>query len=982
METITFLQTVLPSDGLFCAASPFQNGKGFEHLVHDSIEHLALSSLTTDHHRKNAYFALGTLKERQVLRQQPDGSIKQVVRTQDNIHQLKTFFLDIDVKPGEPDEHYEILTDAWHALWGFITAAGLPSPYVVCSGGGLHVYFPFTEPLNKSDWTTEANKLKELCKHYKLKCDHQLTANCANVLRVPGTNNWKTGEARLVYVMLEGKVTPLEEFVAILDAKVAEHDLVVRQHQPSQHKSSILDAMMVGNDPINPGPVIANCQQINNAIVRQGNINEPYWYAALQLVRHFQNGNNIAHALSQGHPEYSHDKTEQKLDQLKIANVGPTSCAKFDDVNPGGCKGCAYRERVANPVSIVRLISAPPPTLEVKFEEPVAPVQPQQPIVASEVEYQQVSTVMVEVNGQFSTLPPPPKPYLRNAMGEVLMIKADDKGNESEPAKILDHDLYPFKREMSRDEGGEVVWFRRFLPHDGWRDFAVPTSALYAPDKIFKVLADNGVLPLQSAKQHVVSYMTAYSKELQKVGKAVEMHSHFGWLEDGETFVIGDRVYHKDGRVVKSGVAKPIQDEAKSLEMKGDINVWKQAFGLYNRDGYEPWAFMAMLGFGAPLLRFFHDYKGVIVDLYGPSGSGKSTATKFAASIFGSPKQNILRLDDTSVSKFKVLGTYHNLPVTLDEITNIHPKELSQFAYSVTEGREKRRMSQDATLRSDSQEWHTLILASSNAKIMDKLTMAKGNAAAEQYRVFEMHAPDKKDGITKQEADAATDILLHNHGVAGHVYAHHLVTNQEDIKNKVHQVAAMINQQAGLENRERFWSAVLSVGIVGAAITRELKLHDYDVMKLMQWGIAHIGKMRGVVKESMANAVEILGQFTGAQAGNVLVTGKVIIGDAAIVKEPRGELTIRHDMESGMTYVDKKTFWSWCIEQQYSPDEVCEDLVKNGLLVDGYTNQRTYSLGTKTHYAGAAVRVLIFDLRQQAAGNGKPTVVEQGRAVA
>lgn len=985
MDTKTFLQTVLPPTGLMCVATPRSDknpdAAGWKHSVRTDLDALLATVTSLNEAEQNIYFALGTLKQEKVFipnEYYPDGNQRFEVRTKDNISQLKTFFLDIDVKPGQPDKHYETLDAAWQALWGFVQTTGLPAPLVVCSGGGLHVYFPFIEPLNKTDWTIEAAKLKEICKHNDLLCDHGLTANCACVLRVPGTFNRKLKDnPRAVGVLHDGVVSPLETLTAKFNELVS--SLNLRVHVPTEKvkASGALADMMGGmeSQPIDPQPVIMGCKQMAEVFQKKGDVSEPHWYAALQVARHFTNGNRIAHAMSEGHPEYDYTKTEAKLNQLEQGDYGPTTCGRFSDANPQGCRGCEYEGRAVSPVSIIKLMSAPAPqqVIEKPKEESVKPIQ----APVAQAVYEEVATTMVTVEGQFSEIPNPPKPFFRNMAGEIVMMKKNKEGEE-EPITILHNDLYPFKREMSIEEGGEVVWFRRTLPHDGWREFAVPTSALYSTEKIFKILADNGVLPSQAQKLNVVSYMTAYANALQNAGKAVDMHAHFGWTDDDSAFVVGDRVYHADGRVVKSGVSPTIAREAENLGMKGDLNTWRNAFNIYNRKGYEQWAFMAMLGFGAPLLKFT-GYNGVIVDLHGPSGSGKSTATKFAASIFGRPKENILRLDDTGVSKFKVLGTYHNLPVTLDEITNIGPKELSQFAYAVTEGREKRRMSSDAVLRNDSEEWQTLVLASSNARIMDKLTMAKGNVTAEQMRVFEMFAPDKND-MDPRQVDAMKDALEHNHGVAGHVYAHYVVNNKELVRQRVKQVTQIVHDRAKLEPKERFWAAVVAVGIVGAGIAKDLKLHNYDVMNLLNWSINHIATLRGQVNSFKADAVEVLGRFGMEFAGNMLVTGKAIMGDAAIIKEPHGELVIRQDVESGMTYIDKRKFSAWCIEQQFSPDEVCDELQAKGILVDGHTQLRSFSMGSKTHYAGASVKVLVLDLRQQAAGNARPATVERGVA--
>jgi len=65
-----------------------------------------------------------------------------------------------------------------------------------------------------------------------------------------------------------------------------------------------------------------------------------------------------------------------------------------------------------------------------------------------------------------------------------------------------------------------------------------------------------------------------------------------------------------------------------------------------------------------------------------------------------------------------------NLPFTIDEMTNTSGKELSELAYSITQGVAKDRgKSSSNELRKNNTTWQTIALSSSNASFYEKLAM-------------------------------------------------------------------------------------------------------------------------------------------------------------------------------------------------------------------------------------------------------------------
>ena len=111
------------------------------------------------------------------------------IRSKDGAVELKSLFLDIDVKKGA----YPDTAACAAALGKFIKASGMPRPTlaVETGGGGVHVHWVLDRALKVIDWLPLANALKNATKQHGLITDEGVTADAARILRVPDTVNWK-----------------------------------------------------------------------------------------------------------------------------------------------------------------------------------------------------------------------------------------------------------------------------------------------------------------------------------------------------------------------------------------------------------------------------------------------------------------------------------------------------------------------------------------------------------------------------------------------------------------------------------------------------------------------------------------------------------------------------------------------------------------------------------------------------------------------
>ena len=178
-----FLDLILPSAGLRCIVH-FHEGRKV-HTFHADNKRAAAKAAELDALGDgDVYFGCATFRD--------PGSRKGI-----NAHTAKSLWLDLDTAEfkGEGNSPYSNRQVAVSALERFGFELALPTPIVVSSGYGLHVYWPMDSALAPDEWRETARALKRVCDKWGLKADHSRTTDIASILRVPGTHNRKNPTA-------------------------------------------------------------------------------------------------------------------------------------------------------------------------------------------------------------------------------------------------------------------------------------------------------------------------------------------------------------------------------------------------------------------------------------------------------------------------------------------------------------------------------------------------------------------------------------------------------------------------------------------------------------------------------------------------------------------------------------------------------------------------------------------------------------------
>lgn len=881
MQTQQFLELVLSGEGYYCVFGAHAETKKKIQKFYPTIEaaHAVAENFAREGY--DAYFALATFET---------GESRKV----ENTKQLKSFFLDIDCGPSKDYPNQEM---GIAALREFCKSARLPRPTMVNSGRGVHVYWALTEAISTEAWVPVAEALKALCKLHDMRSDVSVTADAARILRVPGTYNFKDTPPNDVAILGDlGKPVEFAGFKTLMGAvsvtaknfvpKVMDDVTNALAGNYSNSFRLILEKTAAGR----------GCAQLAKVIQEQATISEPMWRAGLSVAKFCLDSAKAIHKISSKHPDYNADETEEKAATIR----GPYTCAKFDEYSPNVCADCKHRGKFKSPIVLGRVIQ------EATEEDNIV---------------QDVPELDVTVAKQTYIIPKYPEPYFRGKAGGVFKRSKNKEGDPIE-IPIYHNDLYVVRR-LNDFEVGEAVVMRLHLPKDGVREFTIPLTAILSKDEFRKYTGSKGVTVIKM--EELMSYTTAWVNKLQASQVADEARRQFGWTDDikFESFVVGNKEIRAD-RVDQNPPSTSTVRQFPALQSKGTIAGWRDIMEFYNRDGMELHQYVIGLSLGSPFMALVPQCASLFHIYSKDPGLGKTTAMLAGASIWGNPELILLREADTHASKMGRAEVMKNIFLPIDEMTNVHPKEASDFLYQLTGGMQRNRQSSSANIeRIRGETWHLNACSTGNTGLLSRIRMYKAIPKAEATRVLE-HEAKKYHFETKAETDDLSRNLYQHYGHACVPYMQYIIQNWEECKALFLQTQERIDLAAGLSQPHRYWSVQAASAITGLLVAKKIGLVNFKVSAVVQW-IVDVMKQAKADIETMGGTMEdMLTGYLAENYNNILrikstddsramdQLDHIIIPDAS----PRMTLVARYEYDVKRMYLLPKPLREWCAKQQ------------------------------------------------------------------
>lgn len=899
MDTLNFLQRVLPSTGFY--VTTVINPDGRKQGFFATVEELTKAIVELDKRGNNTYYAVSSFVEK--------GN-----RKQENVRSTKLLALDVDCGVDKP---YPSWREGLAALGQFVSQMSLPKPMIVHSGNGLHVYWVLTQELQPSQWKPLGEALKAAARDKSFAMDPTVPADSARILRPVGTTNPKSKTK--VKLLIDAPPVTLEQMVAALSGYMSA--VPVRQVNAAPI-SALASALQIQQDfpPTNATVVVTKCQQLEWGTKNQSEVLEPFWYALMGIAAHCIDPEATAISWSDQHPAYNAANTLRKLSQWRQATTGPTTCSKFEELRPGGCRGCRFKDKVGTPARLgVQYLEVAPPT-----------------------------TVPATVATDVSL----PRPYKRTTSGIKLTVDETD-------IDVCSFDIYPVSYGKDEGLGYETVRFCWDRPHVGWQELVMRQALLTEGHRDFTtVIADQGiVLHNRNQTGYFQHMLRSYMDELRQKRAMTNLYSTMGWKENFSQFVIGDTILRRnvDGSVTEETVTLSAASSRMGHELwhrAGSLDAWVQFTSLMQKADLRAHMFALAVGLSGPLYAFT-GLKGLTVSLYGPTGGGKSLAQMWVQSLYGDPDKLHFAAKFTQNSLFGRMGLYCHMPMTIDEVTMMDDKEVGDFAYWVSQGRDKARMNRNAEER-DAKTWAMPVIVSTNKSMNSKLIASGLDTDAQLARILEVSVPPNK--LFTRDSTAGRKIyefITTNYGSVGPAFITRLLEMGETgVRAAIAQATDNFHRQykADFSGEERYWEQAIILADLAAKLALEWGLVAFERKDAIEWVLAQVGAIRRSVSEFKTDAFDMLSEYLNENADaqvQIFHTGtqKPTMDYNRV---PRGEVRVRFDfyrktsgepVANGILMIDRTHLRRWLSQHGVDYKSFTSEFADEGIISTPKSNK-------------------------------------------
>lgn len=971
MNTLEFLRATLPGEGTyFLAIIDKANGR-VAHKSFASLEAMADAVGTySTNPNVNVYHACAAYNEPFVM--VPDkknpGEMKKAFRDPSNWKGAKAFWIDIDCgeEKAAKGDGYLTKRDAATAVVEFCENTEFPKPMFVDSGNGVHCYWPLTKMIRPEAWVKMANALKVTLKHFGVLADPTCTADLSRILRPVGGLNRKSDEPK--DVIAKNTVDPIEPALILARLTALVNAFELTPVEPKVVNDDLNDDLTSHLPPKIPSyaEIAANeCKQLAMMRDTQGDVNYEHWRGVIGVIYHCEEGIELAHQWSARREETGHAQNDVDT-KFNTWSAGPTTCEFFSRCNPDGCAGCAHKGKVTSPI----ILGRKPAESEEQYQEAV-------------VEGEEVAVFV----------PKFPDNY-KYENGFMTRYMQDKDGIWHAHAFCADM-FYPIYR-IRKENGTYCFRIRMHLPDKRVRDFDIDTNVLSSTSDCTRALAANELIQTnhKDAHTHMTAYLRAAVDKLKRESEEINTMVSFGWRENMNSFLIGDRLYHSDGTVRKVLTGGYAQANMASFPTpRGTVEGYTSALNhLYARPGMEVFQYAICSGFGSVLTPLGESlYKGLLLVLSSAEpGKGKTTVCHAQMYAWGDAHEMTLggERGSTVNARWARLGAYQNLPLLIDEITNIKSDEASRLAYAISMGSEPERMTTaggKGVTKAFRATWACSPYATCNKDMYAFLGSMQQNTEAEAVRFLQLKL-DKYN--TKQfeagEVDMYVRQMERNMGKAGEAFIKYVVSNLDAVAERVRYY--FMHFSTAVPGAEyRFYRNHAACTLTAAEIMVNLGLCEFDIEALTLYAqqlLVDCGET--VVQNNAIDPEDALNTLINDMLPRLIITDDFRDGrdgrmpeqvDRAITS-PVGRYVRSHPVATnvksehcGRMWVAKKEVRDWCVKNRVDEHTMIEFADKIGAL---RSRSEKITIGRGTNLTAGNMRCYEFDVRKIEARAANP----------
>ncbi len=265
--------------------------------------------------------------------------------------------------------------------------------------------------------------------------------------------------------------------------------------------------------------------------------------------------------------------------------------------------------------------------------------------------------------------------------------------------------------------------------------------------------------------------------------------------------------------------AMPTEDASQKLGVfmnnqtgQYEFNAYNIADGFEKQTNFENWdeysdalnelieispqmQYLISVTMSAPVLtllkkKYNLDLHSYVVNIVGASSTGKTITQRLCASMWTNPASDKIfsAMLSTSNAALKRLDGRYGIPTIIDEATIIGGVSPTEYAYSVYEEREKRRLNSDCSEKA-SGTWSTITIMSSEQHFHDNNKVQNGGMAVRVHSLENLEFTK-----SKEHADKVNNFIKDNYGITGYEFTCMLFEKYADNLEELYKEAKITMQ--------------------------------------------------------------------------------------------------------------------------------------------------------------------------------------------
>lgn len=913
------------------------------HMFYDSDEDFLAAASAYDQLGKNVYHACSAFREDAAAQDRP--------RAGTNTVAVKALWSDLDVGETKP---FKTQREAVLAAEQFRAAVGLPASYIVSSGSGVHIYYPFIQAISPENWDRVAAAFAACMNHFGLSHDRSRTRDKASILRIPGTHNYKTEPPKAVRILRAGVEERAGDIYKKLKAyaeangfSVALASSVGKPNGPSND--------LIGNPtyPPSEGDQVAQlCPIIREVEQTGGDVSYEVWWRAMGVAKHTTKPEETAahwtrNRAATGHGKYDH------IAIVSAWGYGPTTCEQFSQ-HSGACASCPHNGNIKSPIQ-----------LGVSPEPVVTPVAQPAPTPPAAKPMAQPWTF----GAQWIMDRTAAKHKIGYANGHMTVSVMDDNGVPSH--KPFCDRYWQVMRRVRGDTGQWqlVIGYEQYPGHPH-KEFTIDSAGVTNAQCVRETFSAHelhiyGGPKGMSAAQNVLMFQ---QNLLYQHMDEVKTYAAMGWATEGNLpagnltgeFVLGTTVF-TPGKPESTGMlGDRVPTEYNSpFQQRGTPTGWVTIIDrIYNRPNVEAYQFAILAAFAAPLVKLMPgngEWHGIPLILSGDSGAAKTSTAKVAMTLYGHPEWLKIaggqETGDTKNALAARFGAIRNLPFLVDETTGATAEFVSSLMFMTANGMARGRCGPDGRLLPNHSRWSTLSFVTSNDEFHEKLTSLRNRSQTEaaQYRSFELefdkhHFAREFPDITKADVDGR--LLGEQYGTVGPLWLQFLVNNRLKIEKMLGKMSETYTLKDYTSGMRKYHDLLVTMKVAGE-LTKRKGFLGFDMDALMYWAEQRVYRLAGRIADVDWDTK--ISDFLASLNGKTLVTkhfphtiGGRRVSELPLIPLPANAVVeARKALEDKEFYVTASYLKHWCDENAIKKKSMLNEMLERKFL-DG--TQKTMSV--------------------------------------